>query len=225
MTKHKVAYGLIALLGVTWTAPTSAQTHAHAEIREIEIVVATRLRLLVAGEAEIERLRGGIEQRFQLRSDGRRGRQYDAQRILVHVIDAKFVVQVRPGGKPGGSHVTDDIALRDARALAHARGDAREVAVPGAVARLVPQHDQISVPAPVHAGELHHAVAGGLDARAGRRCVIGPSAMSRMSPVPEPARSARPTRVENAGPLWASGRPVICLGRPTRTARPSTPCM
>ena len=35
-----------------------------------------------------------------------------------------------------------------------------------------------------------------------------PSARSRMSPVPDPASMARPTRVEMAGPLCASGRPT-----------------
>src|SRR5262249_28161830 len=114
------------------------------------------------------------------------GGQDHAQGIVVDIVDAKLVVQVRAGGKPRRADEADDIPLRDTRALANTLREPRQVPVPGRVMRLVAQDDQVAV-ATLAPGEFDDAVAGGLDARAGRGDVVyalvrAPLLQDRMEP-------------------------------------------
>src|SRR5262249_11146592 len=115
--------------------------------------------------------RDGLECRALLRGDRRSRRQHHAQRILVHVVDAEFVVQVRSRSEPGRPDKSDDLSLCDTCTLADALGKAREMAVPGRVLGLVTEDDQIAV-TPLPSRELHDAVAGRLHTGACRRPVV-----------------------------------------------------
>src|SRR5690606_8504255 len=107
--------------------------------------------LLLVGQHGFLELAGlGGVQRAADRQVGRQG----VDRL---VVDAEFVVQVRPGGPAGGAHVADELALRDLGAALDARGDAALVGVDGGVLAEVLDDDHIAVAA-LLAGELDRAV-------------------------------------------------------------------
>ena len=90
---------------------------------------------------------GLLELGFQFRCDRQRGGHRHLQRILMHVVEAEFVMQVGAGREPGRADETDHLALRDAPAFAQPLGDAGQMAVPSRVLGLVAQHHDVAVTA------------------------------------------------------------------------------
>ncbi len=100
------------------------------------------------------------------------GGQLGVHGVDRHALDVHLVVQVRAGGKAGGAHVGDDLALAHAAALFHARCKAGNMGVAGIISGIVVEENVVAVAA-VPAFKRHHAVAAGLDGRAEGRGEVG----------------------------------------------------
>src|SRR5712671_1437967 len=72
-----------------------------------------------------------IKPRFLFRRDRRCCRHCHAQRVLMYVVNAEFVMQMRAGGKTGSADVADYFALCDALTSMQTFGKRRQVAIPG----------------------------------------------------------------------------------------------
>src|SRR3974377_597316 len=86
---------------------------------------------------------------------------------------AELVVKMRPRGPAGLPHVADGFPLPDALARLQASRNIPEVRVVGAVAAVVPQHDELSVAAALPR-EGHDALSRGFNLRSCGCPVVDP---------------------------------------------------
>src|SRR4051812_6911702 len=95
------------------------------------------------------------------------------QGILILIVDAELIVQVRAGGKAGRTNECDDLSLRHMLTLVQALCKPGQVTVPCGVFRLMSQNQQIAIAA-MASDEIYSAIGRGLDPRAGRCTVVYP---------------------------------------------------
>src|SRR5439155_6265058 len=152
--------------------------------------------------------------------DGLAGDELLAERIAERAVPRHAVVEVGPGGEPGGADGADDLLLPYAHARMEPRSDPREVVVLGLVPGPMPQVHLDAVAA-VPAGVHDHAVGDGADRRTDGRPVVdrevGPdAAQDRMrARVREAGRDARELerRPEEALAQRLAGRVVVPVAR------------
>mgnify|MGYP001595258776 CR=1 FL=1 len=97
-------------------------------------------------------------------------RQFHAQRIAMHAIDAEFIVQMRAGGEAGATQVADDVTLLDAATCFLAFPVIGQVRVERAVFRAVLEYDCLAGAALLAA--VHDLAVAGCAYRRAARCGI-----------------------------------------------------
>src|SRR5258706_3842018 len=117
-------------------------------------------RLRIGGFAKARRLREFVldgkrrHQRIEARALGQErlalfaleraaGRTFHSGRIDLRIVDANFVMQVRPGDQPCRPAIGSDLAPTHAHSCSH--GKARQMAVSGRIAVAVRDDDEIAV--------------------------------------------------------------------------------
>src|SRR5690606_9922041 len=103
--------------------------------------------------------------------NGVRHRQLLAERIDMHTIDLKLIVQVRPGRQPCSADIANDLPLLDVSAVTDALGKALHMGIKRSVALAMLDDYGVAIAA-MASCQADAAITCSLDRRATRCCIV-----------------------------------------------------